>query len=129
MGQVEGWRSVPSLLEDQHQVGEEQEQMHRSEQDVGARASKREGAHSQRQDEQNRIDGVESEDDGLSRDETDRQHRWYGQADRGQRRSQQDVDGTLELVRQRRTSRAQGLRREDQSGENLDTALLAVPGD
>ena len=41
--------------------------MHHAEQDVGACAGKREGAHGQRQDEQNRIDSVESEDDSLSR--------------------------------------------------------------
>ena len=53
-----------SLLEDQHQIGQEQEQVDGSEQDIGAPDGKGQHAHHKSQDQENGIDRVDAEDDG-----------------------------------------------------------------
>src|SRR6266446_9050741 len=84
-----------SPLEDEHQVGEKQKQVHRAEQYIGP--GRREGERAERecQQEQRRVDGVQSQGDRLSGCVADHQHRRYLQPDARKHGSEQDVHRAL----------------------------------
>ncbi len=76
------------IFKDEHQIGEEQQQVHRAEQDISAIVGKRERAESQRQQQQDRIHCVEAEKNGLAGEQADGQHRRNRQPDSRQCRIQ-----------------------------------------
>src|SRR2546426_11204573 len=87
-----------SVLEDQHQIGEKQEQMHRPQEDVGSLTGERQHADDQRQRQQGRIRCIEAEDDGPVGAESDGEHRRDRQADARQRGPQREIDGAPKVT-------------------------------
>jgi glucose-6-phosphate 1-dehydrogenase len=70
-----------SFLEDEHQISEKQEQVHRPQQEVGALEGEGQHAHRQRQQQQDRVRGIQAQNDGLVGDESDDKDRRNRQAD------------------------------------------------
>src|SRR5581483_1670979 len=88
-------------LENQQEIGEEQQKVHRAEEDVGASARKGEGAEDEREREQDDVLHLEPEHDVLLREQPDGEHPRNREADRREHRAEQQVDRALQLVRER----------------------------
>jgi serine phosphatase RsbU (regulator of sigma subunit) len=80
---------IRSVLEDEHQVRKEQQQMYGSQKDVRPRAGECQDAHRQRQHQQDHIDSVQTENDSLTHYEPNGQRCGNGQADTREDRTEQ----------------------------------------
>src|SRR3954463_11245656 len=90
-----------SPLENQQQIREEQQQMHRAEQDVGAPAREGERAENEREREQDDVLNLQSQHDVFLREQPDGEHRGNRRADGREHRAEQKIDRALQLVRER----------------------------
>lgn len=90
--------SVGSLLEYQHEIGQEQEEVNGSEQDVRASYCERQHAHHEGQDQENGVDCIDAENDRGAGDEPDGKDGRNSQANAGEDRTLKNVDGALQLI-------------------------------
>jgi len=102
------------MLEQQHQVSEKEQKVNCAHQHIGSIAGEGKPTDREGKNQQNRIRRVEPKDHCLSGDQADAQHCGNSQPDRRQHRTQEDVDGTLQIVGQRRAGGAQRLRRQNE---------------
>lgn len=109
------------FFEDQHEVGQKQEQMNRSEQDIRAPGGKRHHAHGEGQYQEDGIHCIDPEQNRGTGEEPNREDGRNGQANAGEYRSQQNVDRTLQLIGQGGAHRAERFGRQHQSCHQYST--------
>jgi hypothetical protein len=105
-------------IEHQHEESQEQHQVNRALQDIGAATREGERADREREQQQDRLDLVEPELDVAVDDQADREDCRDGEADRRQGGAEEDVDRALQPVGERRPERADAFGGEHQNGDD-----------
>jgi hypothetical protein len=88
--------------------------MHSPLENVGSFQGEGQHAHHERQQQQDHISDIETEDDGLARNESDEENHRDRQADARERGSQRQIDRALKLVSPSRADGGEGFGRQDQ---------------
>ena len=97
--------------------------MNESLQDVRLPLAKGDEATSQRHSQQGHLRGRQAKEHRFTHDKSDRERCGNSQADRGQYRTEQDIDRALHLIPRGGADRCQTLRCKDQGGHNKPPEL------